>query len=156
MGKIVKLIISITVCELVGLMSTPFTISSIQTWYKYLHKPSFSPPNWIFGPVWTVLYLLMGISVYLVWLKQSKSKRVKTALKLFLTQLLFNFLWSIIFFGFHNPLIAFVDIILLWIAIVLTIMTFYRLSKPAAYLLIPYILWVSFAALLNISIVLLN
>lgn len=156
MHKTVKFFVSIVVCELVGLISTPFTVSSIKTWYVYLNKPTFSPPNWIFGPVWTTLYFFMGVSFYLIWLQDSKNKKIRSAMLLFVVQLVFNFLWSIIFFGFHNPLIAFIDIILLWIMILLTIIKFHKLSKQAAYLLVPYILWVSFAALLNLSIVLLN
>ena len=156
MNKIIKFIISVAVCELVGLISTPFTISAIQTWYQYLNKPSFSPPNWVFGPVWTILYFLMGISAYLIWIKGLKNKKVKPALKIFIVQLIFNFLWSIFFFGMHNPILSLIDIILLWITILLTIIKFYELSKPAAYLLIPYILWVSFATLLNFAIVILN
>jgi len=155
-NKIIKFIISVAVCELVGLISTPFTISAIQTWYQYLNKPSFSPPNWVFGPVWTILYFLMGISAYLIWIKGLKNKKVKPALKIFIVQLIFNFLWSIFFFGMHNPILSLIDIILLWITILLTIIKFYELSKPAAYLLIPYILWVSFATLLNFAIVILN
>lgn len=151
-----KLVISIAVCELVGLISTPFTIASISTWYVYLNKPSFSPPNWVFGPVWTTLYLLMGISAYVVWKKGLKNKKVKIALLYFLTQLLFNFLWSIFFFGLHLPLFGFIDIIALLVSIVLTMIKFNKISKIAMYLLIPYILWVSFATLLNLAIVLLN
>jgi len=155
-NKIKKLLTSVVVCELVGLVSTPFTVSSIKNWYVYLNKPFFSPPNWVFGPAWTTLYLLMGIAAYLVWLKGLKYKKVRVALSFFAGQLSFNFMWSVFFFGFHNPLIAFIDIILLWIMIFLTMKKFHGLSKPATYLLIPYILWVSFAALLNVSIVILN
>lgn len=151
-----KLIISVVGCELVGLLSTPFTIASIPTWYAGLIKPSFSPPNWIFAPVWTTLYLLMGISVYLVWKKGITNKEIKTAIYYFLTQLLLNFLWSFIFFGLHLPLVAFIDIIALLVAIVLTMLKFNRISKTAIYLLIPYLLWVSFAAILNGAIVYLN
>lgn len=156
MNNFFKLILSIIVCELVGLISTPFTIASIEKWYQYLNKPFFSPPNWIFGPVWTILYFLMGVSAYLIWAKGFKNKKVKNALKLFGIQLLINFLWSIFFFGMHNPWLAFLDIIFLWIAILITIMKFDNLSKWAGYLLVPYLLWVSFAAVLNISILILN
>ena len=151
-----KLIISVTVCELIGLLSTPFTISSIPTWYAGLIKPFFSPPNWIFGPVWTTLYFLMGVSVYLVWRKGIQNKEIKIAIYYFLTQLLFNFLWSVIFFGLRLPLVAFIDIIALFAAIILTMMKFYKISKVSLYLLIPYLLWVSFATILNGAIVLLN
>ncbi len=152
----IKLLIAVFTCELIGIISTPFTIAAIPTWYATLSKPVFSPPNWIFGPVWTVLYALMGISLYLVWMKSTKNKRVKQALALFAFQLLLNFLWSFLFFGLQNQLLGFIDIILLWIIIALTIRAFYSLSKPAAYLLFPYIIWVSFAFLLNLSIVFLN
>ena len=151
-----KLVASIIVCEFVGLISTPFTIASISTWYAFLHKPPFSPPNWIFGPVWTTLYFLMGIAVYLVWIKGIKNKLVKRALLLFVIQLFFNFLWSVLFFGLHSPILGLLDISALLISIILTIITFYKISKVASYILIPYLLWVSFATLLNASIVLLN
>ncbi|MBU3979185.1 tryptophan-rich sensory protein [Patescibacteria group bacterium] len=95
-----KLIISVTVCELIGLLSTPFTISSIPTWYAGLIKPFFSPPNWIFAPVWTTLYFLMGVSVYLIWRKGIENKEIKIAIYYFITQLFFNFFWSIFFFGY--------------------------------------------------------
>lgn len=156
MKKLVALIIAIVGCELVGLAATPFTISSISTWYETLNKPVFSPPNFIFGPVWTSLYFLMGISAFLVWEKGLHKKIVKNALMYFLIQLALNFFWSAIFFGLHLPLLAFVDIIALWIFILITIIKFTKISKTASYLLIPYLLWVSFAALLNLSIVLLN
>lgn len=151
-----KLMISVVGCELVGLLSAPFTIASISTWYPGLIKPAFSPPNWIFAPVWTALYFLMGESLYLVWIKGVKNKEIKIAIYYFSVQLLFNFLWSVIFFGLHQPLFAFIDIIALLAAIVLTMMKFSRISKTALYLLIPYLLWVSFAAILNGAIVLLN
>lgn len=156
MNKPVKLIASILICEAVGLISVPFTIASIPTWYSTLNKPSFSPPNWIFGPAWTTLYFMMGVSAYLVWVKGLKNKKVRTALAYFLIQLVFNFFWSFLFFGLHSPLLALVDIFLLWLAIVLTMIKFYQISKPASYLLLPYLLWVSFATLLNLSIVILN
>ncbi len=151
-----KLMISVVGCELVGLLSTPFTIASIPTWYAGLIKPSFSPPNWIFAPVWTILYFLMGVSVYLVWIKGIKNKEIKIAIYYFSVQLFLNFLWSVIFFGLHQPLFALIDIIALLVAIILTMMKFSRISKTALYLLIPYLLWVSFAAILNGAIVLLN
>lgn len=156
MNKYFRLLLSIIICELVGLIGTPFTISAIQSWYVYLNKPFFSPPNWIFGPVWTTLYALMGISAYLIWSKGFKNKKVKKGLQFFGIQLGFNFIWSILFFGLHNPILGFLDIILLWISIFITIKKFYVISKPAAYLLIPYLAWVSFASLLNLSIILLN
>ena len=154
--KLSKLIVSIVVCEGVGLISVPLTIGSIPSWYSILHKPFFSPPNWIFGLVWTILYLMMGLSVYLVWTKGLKLKKVRVALLIFLVQLTFNLFWSIIFFGLRSPLFALYDIILLWIAIVITLLNFYKISKLSSYLLIPYLFWVTFAAILNLSIVILN
>lgn len=156
MKQPIKLFISVLTCELVGIISTPFTIAAIPTWYATLNKPFFSPPNWIFGPVWTILYAMMGISVYLIWVKDTKNKKVQTALTLFAFQLMLNFAWSFLFFSLHNPLLGLLDIVALWLTIALTIRAFYPLSKPATYLLLPYILWVSFAMMLNLSIVLLN
>lgn len=154
MKKIWKLIISILIPFLASAIGGVFTSSSVSTWYVNVAKPSFNPPNWIFGPVWTLLYLLMGISLYLVWINKTKIK--KPAFTAFFIQLSLNALWSVLFFGLQNPLIAFVEIILLWISILITIIYFYRISKVSAYLLIPYILWVSFAAVLNFYIFYLN
>ena len=148
-----KLISSIIICELAGILGSIFTISSVSTWYITLNKPFFNPPSWLFGPVWTALYLLMGISLYLIW---TNKKRTKKALTIFGIQLILNTLWSILFFGLKTPLFAFIEIIFLWIAIMLSIQYFYKINKTAAYLLIPYILWVSFAAILNFSIFVLN
>lgn len=156
MSKSLKFITSILVCEAVGLLATPFTISSIQTWYSTLNKPSFSPPNWVFGPVWTILYFMMGVAAYIIWSKGLASKKIRYALSFFLIQLFFNFLWSIIFFGLRSPVLAFINILLLWIFIFLTILKFHKISKSAAYLLIPYLIWVSFASILNFSIIILN
>ena len=133
-----------------------FTVSSIPDWYSALRKSSLNPPDWVFGPVWTVLFLLMGISLYLVWDKGLKEKNVKRGLVFFGVQLSLNTLWSIIFFGLKSPTLAFIEIFILWIAILFTIIEFYRISKPAAYLLVPYFMWVSFAIFLNYSIVVLN
>ena len=151
-----KFLISTIGCELVGLAGTPFTLSSIPTWYQTLQKPSFSPPNWIFGPVWTILYFLMGVAAYLVWIKGLQKKAVKKALSFFIAQLAFNFLWSILFFGLHSPILALIDILILWALILITTIKFYKISKTASYLLIPYLLWVTFATILNLSIALLN
>ena len=148
--------LSIIGCELVGIAATPFTTAGIYTWYNRIIKPSFQPPNWVFGPVWTILYALMGIAAYLVWEKGWEKREVKAALGIFGIQLVLNFLWSIIFFGNKAFGWAFVEIIVLWIFIALTIWKFYQISKTAAYLLIPYILWVSFASVLNGAIWWLN
>lgn len=154
MNKVAKLVIAVFICELVGIIGALFTTPSITTWYATLQKPSFNPPNWIFGPVWTTLYFLMGISLYLVW--QKKVKGSEQAMKIFMIQLVLNLIWSILFFYQQSPLAAFIEIILLWSAILATIFFFYKISKAAAYILIPYLLWVSFAAILNLSIYLLN
>lgn len=154
--NIVKFIISIIVCQIAGLIGSVFTMPSIPTWYAALKKPSFSPPNWLFGPVWIVLYVLMGISLYIVWKKRLKNKEIRVGILLFGIQLVLNTLWSIIFFGLQNPMYAFVEIVVLWFAITLTIYHFWKIDKKAAYLLIPYILWVTFASILNFSIWRLN
>lgn len=150
MNKFLKLLLSIIICEGAGLIGSIFTFNSVNTWYVNLNKPFFNPPSWIFAPVWTILYLLMGVSLYLVW----GTKKVN--LKWFWIQLALNSLWSIIFFGFKNPMFAFVEIILLWLAITLTIRNFWKYNKIASWLLLPYLLWVTFASILNLSIVLLN
>jgi tryptophan-rich sensory protein len=155
MNKAIKLLISVLICEGVGFLGTIFTIPSIATWYAYLNKPSFNPPNWIFGPVWTILYCLMGVSVFLVLQKKLK-KQLNFLVLLFTVQLFLNFLWSIIFFGMHLPLAALLEIALLWISITLLIVDFWKFSKPGAILLIPYLCWVSFASVLNLFVVLLN
>ena len=152
--KFPKLFLSIGLCLGVGFIGSVFTVSSIPTWYASLNKPIFSPPNWVFGPVWTTLYILMGFSFYLIWISKSKFKQ--RAINLFFIQLMLNAVWSIVFFGLKNPSLALVDIVALWIAILLTIKYFYPISKSSAYLLVPYLFWVSFAGILNLSIVFLN
>ena len=164
-----KLVIAIVVSELAGIIGSVFTISSIPTWYAGLVKPALNPPAWVFGPAWTTLYALMGVAAFLIWREYDKltlseveglviqrKKQIKIALSIFLGQLVLNTLWSIIFFGLHSPGWALVDIVLLWLAIVWTIAVFYKISRPAAWLLVPYILWVSFASYLNYSIWMLN
>jgi len=153
--KWLKLIFAIIIAQLAGAIGGLFTITSTGSWYSNLIKPSFNPPNWLFGPVWILLYFLMGISLYLV-LTSKKSKNRKIGLYLFFTQLVLNSVWSILFFGLQNPLFAFIEIILLWAAILLTIIYFYKVKKTASYLLIPYLAWVTFAAILNLSIHILN
>ncbi len=148
--SIKKLVFSIIICQLAGIVGSIFTVSSIPDWYIYLNKPSFNPPSFVFAPVWTLLYTMMGIAVYKIWI--SKNRKSITPLVIFDIQLILNALWSILFFGFRNPFYAFVDIILLWIFIVLTIWQFAKVDRKAAYLLIPYIFWVSFAVVLNYSI----
>ncbi|MGV8171113.1 MAG: TspO/MBR family protein [Candidatus Woesearchaeota archaeon] len=147
-----KLLGCILLSMAAGLIGMIFTKTGPDSWYAQLIKPSFNPPGWIFGPVWTTLYILMGIAFYLV-LKYKDNRKAKI---LFISQLILNTLWTIIFFGMHNPLLAFIEIIILWVLILLTIIEFYKKSKIAAYLLIPYILWVSFASILTLAIHLLN
>ncbi len=151
-----QLIASVVICELAGAVGSLFTVPAISGWYAGLAKPALNPPNWIFGPVWTTLYLLMGIAAFLVWQKGFGRTEVRTALVIFGVQLLLNVAWSAIFFGAHNPAGAFADIVLLWLAVLATIITFYKISPAAAYLLLPYILWVSFAAYLNYAVWMLN
>ncbi len=139
-----------------GVIGSLFTVSSIPTWYTDLARPELSPPNWIFGPVWTTLFALMGIAAFLVWKKGLNRRDVKIALSIFLVQLILNTFWSIIFFGMQNPGAAFGEIIALWLVIIATIITFAKISRVAAWLLVPYILWVTFAGYLNYSIWFLN
>lgn len=155
-NKYLKLTILVSVCELTGLAAAPFTASSVSTWYTTLNKPWFNPPNWIFAPVWTILYFLMGLAAYLVFQEGWTKPHVRRGLIYFAVQLVLNFAWSLVFFGLKQPTWAFVEILVLWTVILFTIITFYEISKTAAYLMLPYILWVSFALLLNFSIALLN
>ena len=178
-NNLLKLFSSIIICELAGVIGSFFTISQIPLWYSSLNKPFFNPPSWIFGPVWTTLFVLMGISLYLVWSKNwevknhvgAKKDKVWNSLSkkfysgswkkanviiIFTLQLVLNVAWSIIFFGAHSPDVAFFELLMLWFAIVFTIVNFYRVSRAAAFLLLPYILWVSFAGILNCFIWILN
>jgi translocator protein len=155
MNKLIKLLFLVIVCEGVGFLGTIFTLPSIPTWYATLNKAPFNPPPWVFGPIWTTLYFLMGVSLFL--LLQGKLKKQKNfMIILFAVQLFLNFLWSVIFFGMHLPLMALLEIALLWISIALLIVDFWKFSKPAAILLMPYLLWVSIASVLNLYVVLLN
>jgi translocator protein len=150
--NILKFLITIIISELAGIVGAIFTTPSIPSWYSTLTKPALTPPAWVFGPVWTILFALMGIAAFLVWRNGWNKKEVKVALAIFIFQLILNTFWSIIFFGSHDPATAFIEIIALWLAIIVTIIEFHRVSKWAAYLLLPYIIWVSFAAYLNFSI----
>ena len=132
------------------------TVRATPTWYKGLAKPSFNPPGWLFGPAWTVLYLLMAVAAWLVWKQGFGAAGVKLALAVFLAQLILNALWSVLFFGLRSPLAGLVDIIVLWVAILATIILFFRVSVTAGVILLPYIAWVSFAAVLNAAILRLN
>jgi len=172
MKNIFKFIISIIVCQAAGLVGAIFTTPAIGSWYATLNKPSFTPSGSFIGAVWTVLFFLMGISLYLVWSKNwqisvpadSQTQKVwnrfseklwfgtwreENAVLIFILQLVLNVLWSVIFFGLKLPGLAFFELLMLWFAILYTIVNFYRISKPASYLLLPYIFWVSFAGYLN-------
>lgn len=155
-----KLLISLALPQLAGLLGSVFTMSAVTTWYATLQKPPLSPPNWIFGPVWTTLYLLMGVSLYLVWRKWSvlpwTPARKKMALVFFGVQLALNTLWSVLFFGLQSPGLALINIILMVVAIKITMLLFWRVSRVATWLLLPYLLWVSFATYLNAAIWYLN
>ncbi|WP_299243290.1 TspO/MBR family protein [uncultured Aquimarina sp.] len=154
--KLLRIGVAVLLCLLIGFLGNIATQTSISTWYVALEKPSFTPPNWVFGPVWTILYILMGIAAGIVWSKGFYHKWVKTALYHFGFQLLLNAAWSIFFFGMRNPLIALVDILALFILLLFTIKWFKVVNSTAAYLLIPYLIWVAFATALNFSIWQLN
>jgi translocator protein len=152
----VLLLFCIFICQLAGIIGSYFTVNSIPTWYASLNKPYLNPPNWLFGPVWFTLYTLMGISLFIVWKNRKRLRGIKSTMTIFFLQLLLNTLWSIVFFGMHNIGFALVVIVLLWIFILAMIITFYRVSTVAGLLQIPYLLWLSFAVYLNISIFILN
>lgn len=152
---ILKLLFSIILPLSIGAIAGMFTSDAVPEWYASLNRPSFSPPNWIFGPVWTTLYILMGISLFLIW-KQAVSKERNMAIIIFLLQLLLNFAWSFIFFYFNMIGLALVEIVLLWISIVMMLVLFYRVNPIASYINIPYFLWVIFATVLNASYYFLN
>ncbi len=154
--KIIQIVISILIAQSAGLIGTIFTASSIPNWYAGLNKPGFNPPGWLFGPAWILLYTLMGIAAFLIWQKWAVSPLARTAVIIYLVHLAFNALWTVIFFGLKNPGLAFFEIIILWAMILVLIVIFFMIDKRAAYLMIPYILWVSFAAVLNFSIWRLN
>lgn len=150
------LLLSILVAQGAGAIGSFFTFSAIPTWYIYLNKPFFSPPNWLFGPVWTLLYTLMGISAYLVWRRHQFDKKSLPFWHVYWTQLALNTLWSILFFGLKFTGFAFIEILVMWYFIVRTIQEGYKIDRWSAYLLYPYLLWVTFASLLNLSVWLLN
>ncbi len=154
--EIGKVLLAIFICELAGIIGSIATYPNIPGWYAGLVKPSFAPPNWLFGPAWITLYALMGAAAYIVWNKGTRKPEIRAALMVFGLQLGLNTLWSFLFFGMRSPLLGLVGIFALWLAIVWTIVLFYRTSKAAAYLLAPYIAWVSFAMALNFYIWQLN
>ena len=151
-----KLVASVGVCLLAGALGSVFTSLSVPAWYATLIKPPLNPPSWVFGPVWTVLYVLMGVSLFLVWQRYTKSGHARRTMLVFSQQLVLNALWSVMFFGLHEIGLALIVIILLWLEIARTIYMFRTVSKTAAYLLVPYLLWVSFAAYLNAALWRLN
>lgn len=151
-----KLLASVLLCQFAGAVGSVFTASSLKDWYSLLEKPVFNPPSWVFFPVWTLLYTLMGISLYIVWEKGLNDRGVKIGLLIFGIQLVLNVLWSFLFFGLRSPYYGLIGIIFLWLTILMTIFQFRNISKAASYLLIPYLLWVSFAALLNYNLWTLN
>ncbi len=156
-GSIIRLIVACAVSLSAGLIGSFVTPGAgVREWYATIEKPTFTPPGWVFGPVWTTLYLLTGVAAFLVWQKGLRSRAVRVALGWFVVQLVLNALWSPVFFGLHRIDLALVVVILLWAAIVVTIYRFFRVSRPAALLLVPYLLWVSFATVLNFSLWRLN
>ena len=157
MNKLTKILTVVVTCVAIGYFSGTVTQESIMTWYPTLIKPSFNPPNWIFGPVWSMLYIMMGVAAGLVWDRMEYEKEtVKNALIIFAIQLTLNALWSYLFFGLRNPMVAGIEIILLWLMIFETYTQFVKINKIAGYLLLPYLAWVSFATVLNGSIWWLN
>lgn len=151
-----KILVAVIVCLGVGYASSFATQSSVNVWFPTLEKPFFNPPAWVFAPVWSLLYVLMGISAGIVWSQSIDLETKKKALTLFLTQLALNAAWSILFFGLRNPLLALIEIVLLWLLIRETYVVFKQINKTASYLLLPYLAWVSFAAILNAAIWWLN
>ena len=151
-----KLILSIILIEMTGSLGTIATIPAIPGWYASLVKPFFSPPSWVFGPVWISLFFLMGFALYLVWQEGFIKRPGKNAVYVFIIQMILNVLWSFLFFGLQNPLSGLIEIVILWVAILITILKFYKVSRLAAYMLIPYICWVTIATILNLGVWLLN
>ncbi len=151
-----RLLGCVVLCEAAGIIAAALTAQSVRTWYPTIVKPSFTPPNWLFGPAWTILYALMGIALYLVWQKAEQGVVVRTAVIVFFVQLGLNALWSFIFFGMQSPFWAFVEIVLLWMCILTTIILFWKISTTASLLLVPYILWVTYASVLTFAIWQLN
>jgi tryptophan-rich sensory protein len=157
MQKVLRISLVVMTCLVIGYLSGMVTRESITTWYPTLVKPIFNPPNWVFAPVWTILYIMMGVAGGIVWTKiESDEENVKKAFKFFLIQLGLNALWSFIFFYLHNPLLALIEIVILQLMIFETYSQFKKIDKTAGYLFIPYLAWVSFAMILNFSIWWLN
>ncbi|MFA5294607.1 MAG: TspO/MBR family protein [Methanoregulaceae archaeon] len=155
-NSLLTLVGAIVLCNLAGLLGSLVTITGSGSWYESLVKPAFNPPSWVFAPAWTTLYILMGIALFLVIMEGRKGSDVRIPLVLFGIQLVLNAIWSFAFFGLESPLAGVIVILLLWVFIAATMVTFYPVRKLATVLLIPYILWVSFASVLNYSIYILN
>lgn len=151
-----KLMISLVVPLAIGGVAGLFTTADINGWFQTINKPDWQPPNWVFGPVWTVLYVFMGLAFYLIWISKAPAGRKRTAITLWIIQLVFNFFWSFIFFKKHQLDWALGEIVLLWCFILLTTLSFGRIKTQAAWLMVPYISWVTFATLLTLSIYRLN
>ena len=152
----VKLVLFVAFCEMAGVVGAFFTTSSIPTWYAGLRKPVIAPPNWVFAPVWTTLYGLMGVSLFLVWSKTLGKGFGRLAIAVFIMQLVLNVLWSYLFFGLQSPFLGLVEIMILWFVIAATVAFFSRISRTAGLMLLPYLGWVSLAAYLNYMIFILN
>lgn len=156
MVNFLKLLVCIAISQFAGVVGSIFTFTSVDTWYSLLKKPVFTPPAWVFAPVWMILYTLMGVSSFLVWKRGFGNPKVREALAIFLVQLFLNSCWSFVFFGLRSPFGAMLVILIMWMAIFWTMLKFYDISRTAGRLLIPYLLWVSFAVALNGAIVGLN
>jgi benzodiazapine receptor len=157
MNKYKRILVVVATCLAIGYFAGLITKTSITTWYPTLIKPSFNPPNWVFAPVWSFLFTIIGVAAGLVWNRLEVEKElVKKALLFFAIQMALNFLWSALFFGLKNPMLALVEIIVLWLMIYETYIQFVKINKIAGYLMLPYLAWVSFAVVLNGSIWLLN
>ncbi len=151
-----KFIIALLACQLAGVVGYVFTTRSLETWYQAINRPSYAPPDGVFAPVWIALYVLMGIAAFLVWRRGLRYPNVKEGLLAFLVQLILNACWSIAFFGFQSPLAGLIVVVVLWVEILITVIYFFRVSRDAGLLMLPYLAWVSFAAVLNYGFFALN
>ena len=151
-----KLLISILLCEAVGIVSGLLSQTNMSVWLATLNKPSWNPPSWLFGPVWTILYALMGLALWLIWKSHADETSKRIALFVFALQLFLNFWWSLLFFRFHSPGLALINILLMIGVIIITLFRFAPISRKACWLLVPYLLWVCFAAILNYAIWFMN